>query len=50
MYRYIRDHLANPEMLKIDYPEVLEAETVGMAFPIDSNFFKNLILYMVTWI
>jgi len=41
MYRYIKDNIANPEMLKINYPEVLEEETVDMAFSIDSNYFDQ---------
>jgi len=41
MYRYIKDNIANPEMLKINYSEVLEKEAVGMAFPIDSNYFDQ---------
>ena len=28
-------------MLKINYQEILQEEAVGMAFPIDSNFFEQ---------
>ena len=41
MYRFIRDNLANPEILKVNYQNVLEEEAVGMAFPIDSNYFDQ---------
>ena len=41
MYRYIKDNVANPEMFKLNYTEVLEEEAVGMAFPIDSNYFDQ---------
>ena len=41
MYRYLRDNLVNPEVLNLNYPEILEQEAVGMAFPIDSNYFDN---------
>ena len=41
MYRYLRDNLVNPEILNLNYPEILEQEAVGMAFPIDSNYFDN---------
>ena len=47
MYRFIRDNVANPEILKMDYQEILQEEAVGMAFPIDSN---NICLCMVKWI
>ena len=33
--------MANPDILKINYPEALEEEAVGMAFPIDSKFFDQ---------
>ena len=26
MYRFIRDHVANPEVLKIDYQDILQEE------------------------
>ena len=41
MYRYFRDNLVNPEMLKLNYSDILEDEAIGMAFPIDSNYFEN---------
>ena len=41
MYRFIRDNVANPEILKIDYQDILHEEAVGMAFPVDSNFFDQ---------
>ena len=41
MYRYLRNDLVNPEILQLNYPEILEEEAVGMAFPIDSNYFDN---------
>ena len=41
MYRFIRDNLANPEILKVNYQNVLEVEAVCMAFPIDSNYFDQ---------
>ena len=50
MYRFIRDHVANPEVLKIDYQDILQEEAVGMAFPVDSNFFNDIHLFMVKWI
>ena len=50
MYRFIRYNVANPEILKIDYQDILHEEAVGMAFPVDSNFFINIHLYMVKWI
>ena len=50
MYRFIRDHVANPEVLKIDYQDILQEEAVGMAFPVDSIFLNNIQLYMVKWI
>ena len=41
MYRYIRNSLVNPEILKLNYQEILEEEAVGMAFPIDSDYFDK---------
>ena len=41
MYRFLRDNLVNPEMLKLNYPEILEEEAVGMTFPIDSEYFDK---------
>ena len=42
MYCFIRDNLINPEILKLNYPEILEEEAVGMAFPpIDSTYFEK---------
>ena len=41
MYRYIRNSLVNPEILKLNYQEILEEKAVGMAFPIDSDYFDK---------
>ena len=41
MYRYIRNNLVNPEILKLNYQEILEEEAVGMAFPIDLDYFDK---------
>ena len=46
MYHYFRDNLVNPEMLTLNYPEILKEETMG-TFPIDSTYFP---LCMVIWI
>ena len=48
MYRYIRNSLVNPEILKINYQEILEEEAVGMAFPIDSDYFDKYSSLYVT--
>ena len=41
MYQYFRDNLVNPEMLKLNYSDILVDEAIGIAFPIDSNYFEN---------
>ena len=41
MYRYFRDNLVNPEILTLNYLEILEEEAIGMALPIDSTYFDN---------
>ena len=41
MFRYIRDNVANPEIIKINYTDILEEEAIGMAFPIDFDFFNQ---------
>ena len=40
------DNVANVEMVKINYQEILQEEAVGMAFPIDSNFLNNTLLFI----
>ena len=41
IYRYFRPDIVNPEVLKLDEDKILEDEAVGMAFPVDSNYFDQ---------
>ena len=41
IYRYFRPEIVNPEVLKLNEDKILEDEAVGMAFPIDSNYFEQ---------
>ena len=41
IYRYFRPDIVNPEVLKLDEDKILEDEAVGMAFPVDSNYFEQ---------
>ena len=41
MYRYLRHDLVNPEILKGNQDKILESEAIGMAFPVDSEYFDQ---------
>ena len=41
LYWYVRHDIINPEILKIDQGKILECEALGLAFPIDSDYFKQ---------
>ena len=41
MYRYIRQDVVNPEILKGNQDKILESEALGMAFPLDSGYFDQ---------
>ena len=41
MYRYLRHDIVNPEILKVNQEKILESEAVGMAFPVDSEYFDQ---------
>jgi len=41
MYRYLRQDIVNPDMLKLNQDTILENETIGMAFPVDSAYFDQ---------
>ena len=41
MYRYLRHDLVNPEILKGNQDEILESKAIGMAFPVDSEYFDQ---------
>ena len=39
--RYFRPDIINPEVFKLNEDKILEDEAVGMAFPVDSNYFEQ---------
>ena len=41
MYRYLRHDIINPDILKGNQDKILESEAIGMAFPIDSEYFDQ---------
>ena len=41
MYQYLRHDLVNPEILKGNQDKILESEAIGMAFPVDSEYFDQ---------
>ena len=41
LYRYVRQDVVNPEALKLDHNEILESEALGLAFPVDSEYFEQ---------
>ena len=41
LYRYIRQEIVNLEVLKLDQNKVLESEALGLAFPVDSEYFEQ---------
>ena len=41
MYRYLRQDIVNPEILKGNQNKILEREALGMAFPEDSGYFDQ---------
>ena len=41
IYQYFRPEIVNPEVLKLNEDKILEDEAVGMAFPVDSNYFEQ---------
>ena len=40
MYRYLRHDIVNPDILKGSQDKILESEAIGMAFPVDSEYFS----------
>ena len=41
MYRYVKQDIVNPEILKGHPNKILESEALGMAFPLDSGYFDQ---------
>ena len=41
MYRYLRHDIVNPDILKGSQDKILESEAIGMAFPVDSEYFDQ---------
>ena len=41
MYRYLRHDVINPEILKGNQDKILQSEALGMAFPVDSEYFDQ---------
>ena len=41
MYRYLRHDVVNPDILKGSQDKILESEAIGMAFPVDSEYFDQ---------
>ena len=41
LYRYVRQEIVNPEVLKLDQNKILEYEALGLAFPVDSEYFEQ---------
>ena len=41
MYQYLRHDLVNPEILKGNQDKILESKAIGMAFPVDSEYFDQ---------
>ena len=41
MYRYLRHDIINPDILKGNQDKILESEAIGMAFPVDSEYFDQ---------
>ena len=41
LYRYVRQEIINPEVLKLDQNKILESEALGLAFPVDSEYFEQ---------
>ena len=41
MYRYLRHDIVNPDILNGNQDKILENEAIGMAFPVDSEYFDQ---------
>jgi len=50
LYRYVRQDIVNTEVLKLDHNEILESEALGLAFPVDSEYFEQYSPLMVSQI
>ena len=41
LYRYVRQEIVNPDVLKLDQNKILDSEAIGLAFPVDSEYFEQ---------